>query len=144
MRGWCTAAEGWRGPGVWNNWKGQLLGELYDAAQERLRLGHLRHGREHRMARKQAEVREALGERAALVDRFAPLFDDAYWIAEPVDIIALNLRHHEAALARQSTLMFHPYLFGSPHGPHASGAFLGLHGWHDRGPMLRAVVVTRR
>lgn len=59
------------------------------------------------MARKQAEVREALGERAALVDRFAPLFDDAYWIAEPVDIIALNLRHHEAALAAQEALRVH-------------------------------------
>ena len=32
------------GPGTWNSWKRQLLGELYDAAQERLRLGHMRHG----------------------------------------------------------------------------------------------------
>ncbi len=36
------------GPGTWNSWKGQLLGELYDAAQERLRLGHMRHGRTER------------------------------------------------------------------------------------------------
>ena len=46
----------------------------------------------------------------------------------------------EAALARPSTVIFHPFLFGSPHGPQASGAFLGLHGWQDRGQMLRAVV----
>lgn len=46
----------------------------------------------------------------------------------------------QAALARQSTLMFHPYLFGSPHGAGASAGFLGLRGWHDRGDMLRAVV----
>ena len=45
-----------------------------------------------------------------------------------------------AALSRPSSAIFHPYLFGSPHGPQASGAFLGLHGWHDRGQMLRAVV----
>ena len=37
------------GPGTWNSWKGQLLGELYDAAQERLRLGHMRHGRRERI-----------------------------------------------------------------------------------------------
>jgi L-xylulokinase len=36
--------------------------------------------------------------------------------------------------------MFHPYLFGSPHGAGASAGFLGLRGWHDRGDMLRAVV----
>lgn len=46
----------------------------------------------------------------------------------------------EAAMARPSTVIFHPFLFGSPHGPHASAGFLGLHGWHDRGAMLRAVV----
>ncbi|MDG4874308.1 carbohydrate kinase [Mesorhizobium sp. WSM4935] len=46
----------------------------------------------------------------------------------------------EAALARPSTLLFHPYLFGSPHGPDASAGFLGLRGWHDRGDMLRAVI----
>lgn len=46
----------------------------------------------------------------------------------------------EAALNRPSSLLFHPYLYGSPHGPAASGGFVGLRGWHDRGDMLRAVV----
>lgn len=46
----------------------------------------------------------------------------------------------DAALSRPSTLMFHPYLFGSPHGPTASASFVGLRGWHDRGDMLRAVL----
>jgi L-xylulokinase len=46
----------------------------------------------------------------------------------------------EAALQRPSTLLFHPYLFGSPHGDIASGSFVGLHGWHDRGDMLKAVL----
>lgn len=45
-----------------------------------------------------------------------------------------------AALARDSTVLFHPFLFGSPHGNGASGSFLGLHGWHDRGDMLRAIL----
>jgi len=46
----------------------------------------------------------------------------------------------EAALQRDSTLLFHPYLFGSPHGERASASFTGLHGWHERGDLLRAVL----
>lgn len=45
----------------------------------------------------------------------------------------------DAALARPSTALFHPYLFGSPYGAMASGAFFGLRGWQDRSDMLRAV-----
>jgi L-xylulokinase len=45
-----------------------------------------------------------------------------------------------AALKKPSTVLFHPYLFGSPHGDIASGSFVGLHGWHDRGDMLKAVL----
>ena len=33
------------GPGVWNEWKRTLLRSLYEAAEERLRLGHKQHGR---------------------------------------------------------------------------------------------------
>lgn len=46
----------------------------------------------------------------------------------------------EAAMARSSTALFHPYLFGSPQGPVASAGFFGLRGWQDRGDMLRAVI----
>ncbi|KGJ03896.1 L-xylulokinase [Paracoccus halophilus] len=46
----------------------------------------------------------------------------------------------EAAMARPSTAIFHPYLFGSPQGPVASAGFFGLRGWQDRGDMLRAVI----
>lgn len=46
----------------------------------------------------------------------------------------------EAALARPSSALFHPYLFGSPHGAQASAGFFGLRGWQDRGDMLRAVI----
>jgi L-xylulokinase len=45
-----------------------------------------------------------------------------------------------AAFARPSSVLFHPYLYGSPHGETASAGFLGLQGWHDRGDMLRAVL----
>ena len=46
----------------------------------------------------------------------------------------------DTALAQPSTVLFHPYLFGSPHGPVASAGFLGLRGWHGRGTLLRAVL----
>jgi len=46
----------------------------------------------------------------------------------------------DAALARPSTAIFHPYLFGSPYGSAASASFLGLRGWQDRADMLRAVL----
>lgn len=44
------------------------------------------------------------------------------------------------AFQRPSTVLFHPYLFGSPFGSNASAGFFGLQGWHDRGDMLRAVL----
>lgn len=46
----------------------------------------------------------------------------------------------DAALKKPSTILFHPYLFGSPYGDVASGSFVGLHGWHNRGDMLKAVL----
>ncbi|TNC63483.1 FGGY-family carbohydrate kinase [Rubellimicrobium roseum] len=53
---------------------------------------------------------------------------------------ALLAEEIDAALTRPSSVLFHPYLFGSPHGEVASGGFAGLHGWHGRGDMLRAVL----
>ncbi|MFM5949467.1 MAG: [protein-PII] uridylyltransferase [Novosphingobium sp.] len=79
------------GPGVWNSWKRQLIHELYEAAEERLRLGHVQHGREHRIAAKRQVVTERLGAQGKLVDKFSRQFNDAYWIAEPDDVIASNL-----------------------------------------------------
>ncbi len=83
------------GPGVWNGWKRQLINELYDAAEERMRLGHVEHGRAQRVAAKQAVVAARLGRE--LPPKTLKLFNDAYWIAEPEDIIALNLAQLEAA-----------------------------------------------
>lgn len=87
------------GPGTWNSWKGQLLGELYDAAQERLRLGHKGSGRKQRVTAKKDAVARLLGDSDHLVDSAGALLGDAYWIAEPEDIIAGNLRQYDAARA---------------------------------------------
>ncbi|MFZ9395648.1 MAG: [protein-PII] uridylyltransferase [Erythrobacter sp.] len=84
------------GPGTWNSWKGQLLGELYDAAQERLRLGHMRQGREQRIAVKREAVAAKLGSQAELVELFGRELDDSYWIAEHEDVIARNLPQFHA------------------------------------------------
>jgi len=83
------------GPGVWNGWKRQLINELYDAAEERMRLGHVERGRAQRVAGKQAAVAARLGRE--LPAKTLKLFNDAYWIAEPDDIIAMNLTQLEAA-----------------------------------------------
>jgi [protein-PII] uridylyltransferase len=92
------------GPGTWNSWKGQLLGELYDAAQERLRLGHKGTGRKQRVAARKDAVARLLGEQDHLVDAAGALLSDAYWIAEPEDIIASNLLQHDAARASDEAL----------------------------------------
>ncbi len=83
------------GPGVWNSWKRQLIGELYELAEERLRLGHAEHGRTQRVAAKKQAVAARLGAQAGLVETIGRQLGDAYWIAEPEDIIALNLAQFE-------------------------------------------------
>lgn len=39
-----------------------------------------------------------------------------------------------------SDLFFHPFLYGSPHGDHASAGLFGMRGWHNRGHVLRAIL----
>jgi len=95
------------GPGVWNSWKGQLLGELYDASAERLRLGHKEKGRKHRVAAKKDAVRALLGDRAALVDEVGAKLGDAYWIAEPEDIAMRNLVQYAEARRIEDRLSIH-------------------------------------
>ncbi|PWL33429.1 FGGY-family carbohydrate kinase [Marivita sp. XM-24bin2] len=46
----------------------------------------------------------------------------------------------EAALNRPSSILYHPYLFGSPMGAAPSAGFLGMRGWHDRGDVLAALL----
>uniref|UniRef100_UPI0035944F19 [protein-PII] uridylyltransferase n=1 Tax=Blastomonas sp. TaxID=1909299 RepID=UPI0035944F19 len=80
------------GPGIWNSWKRQLLGNLYESTEEVLRLGHKQHGRRERVKAKQEAVRAALSIDDGRFSQIARKLDDAYWIAEPEDIIVQNLR----------------------------------------------------
>lgn len=81
------------GPGVWNSWKRQLLSDLYEATEEVLRLGHKQRGRDERIAARKAALEKALNLPPPAFSELASRLPDAYWIAEPEDIIERNARH---------------------------------------------------
>ncbi|USU12167.1 [protein-PII] uridylyltransferase [Sphingomonadaceae bacterium OTU29THOMA1] len=85
------------GPGTWNGWKRQLLADLFEAAEEVLRLGHKQRGRTERIATRQATLQATLGWDVARFDAFVRRFPEAYWIAEPDDVLAHNARFIAAA-----------------------------------------------
>ncbi len=80
------------GPAIWNGWKRQLIGDLFEASEEVLRLGHKQRGRSETVTAKQAQLATTPGwtgvSHAALIERMP----EAYWIAEPDDVIAHNAR----------------------------------------------------
>ncbi|RDV06093.1 [protein-PII] uridylyltransferase [Sphingorhabdus pulchriflava] len=80
------------GPGVWNSWKRQLLSDLFEATEEVLRLGHKQKGREERIASKKSALQNALKIAPDKFKRLAKRMPEAYWIAEPDDIIERNIR----------------------------------------------------
>lgn len=85
------------GPAVWNSWKRQLLGDLYGAAEEVLRLGHKQTGRRERISAKHAQLRDRLGWSDERFAAYVTRFPEAYWVAESVDILEGNARLIEAA-----------------------------------------------
>jgi [protein-PII] uridylyltransferase len=85
------------GPGVWNSWKRQLLHELFDAAEEMLRLGHKQRGRHDRVAAVQAELAARLRWEESRFVRLAWHMPDSYWLAEPLDVLEKNARFIDAA-----------------------------------------------
>lgn len=80
------------GPGIWNGWKRQLLTNLFDAAEEVLRLGHKHKGRSERIAAKQARLAQVLGWDGQAFERLVRRLPEAYWIAEPEDVLERNAR----------------------------------------------------
>lgn len=80
------------GPGVWNSWKRQLLSDLFEATEEVLRLGHKQKGRDERIASKKATAQATLGLQPDRFKRLSRRMPEAYWIAEPDDIIERNMR----------------------------------------------------
>jgi [protein-PII] uridylyltransferase len=80
------------GPGIWNDWKGQLLRALYEATEEVLLAGHKESGRAQRIATKQADLAAKLQWPGKIFSHHAKRFYDSYWIAESLDILELNAK----------------------------------------------------
>ncbi|MES2700776.1 MAG: [protein-PII] uridylyltransferase [Pseudomonadota bacterium] len=95
------------GPGIWNSWKRQLLGELYNYAEEMLRSNADDDLQVKRLAAKRAEVAELLGDQRHLLDELDDRFDRNYWLQEPADIIAINLPHYARARDVRDALSIH-------------------------------------
>jgi [protein-PII] uridylyltransferase len=85
------------GPGVWNSWKRQLLTNLYESAEEVLRLGHKQKGRSERVATKQKLLAEALGWPEPRMTVLMKRLPESYWVAEPLDVLERNARTIDAA-----------------------------------------------
>ena len=80
------------GPGTWTAWKGQLLLTLFESTEERLRLGHKEKGRKERVTAAQAELAQRLGWPVEAFDTFVRRHADAYWLAEPAEVLEGNAR----------------------------------------------------
>jgi [protein-PII] uridylyltransferase len=80
------------GPGIWNDWKRQLLRSLFEAAEELLRLGHKQRGRKERIATLQDELFATLDWSASRFARYIFRLPDSYWLAEPAEVLESNAR----------------------------------------------------
>ena len=87
------------GPGVWNDWKRSLLRTLFEAAEERLRLGHKQHGRSELVQARQKQLAVALNWPAGALRAHARRLPDSYWLAEPLAWQVANARQVAAAEA---------------------------------------------
>jgi [protein-PII] uridylyltransferase len=87
------------GPGVWNEWKRTLLRTLFEAAEERLRLGHKQHGRAELVEARQKELAKELGWKASAIRAHGRRLPDSYWLAEPLAWQVANARQVASAEA---------------------------------------------
>ncbi len=71
------------GPTTWTDWKRRLLRSLFDAAEERLRLGHKQRGRAEQVAARQKELTDVLPWKASAARAHVRRLPDSYWLAEP-------------------------------------------------------------
>jgi [protein-PII] uridylyltransferase len=85
---------------VWNDWKRLLLRTLFDAAEEKLRLGHKQRGRSEIVEQRQKELAEALGWNRKIARAYARRLPDSYWLAEPPDVQLSNARQVAVAESR--------------------------------------------
>ena len=89
------------GPGTWTDWKRRLLRTLYEAAEERLRLGHKQHGRSELVDARKDRLAGVLGWPAKAATAHSRRLPDSYWLAEPLDwqqANALQVAEAEASI----------------------------------------------
>ena len=85
------------GPGVWNEWKRSLLSTLFEAAEERLRLGHKQHGRSEIVEARQHELATQLAWPKSAARAHFRRLPDSYWVAESPQVQLSNARQVAAA-----------------------------------------------
>jgi [protein-PII] uridylyltransferase len=73
---------------------------LFEAAEERLRLGHKQHGRTELVEARQKELAAELGWKASAIRAHARRLPDSYWLAEPLGWQVANAKQVAAAEAR--------------------------------------------
>ncbi|MEO6198965.1 MAG: bifunctional uridylyltransferase/uridylyl-removing protein, partial [Sphingomicrobium sp.] len=88
------------GPNVWNDWKRTLLRGLFEAAEERLRLGHKQHGRSELVEERRAALAAELGWKPSIAKAYARRLPDSYWLAETMAWQIANARQIAGAEAR--------------------------------------------
>ena len=87
------------GPTTWNDWKRLLLRSLFDAAEERLRLGHKQRGRHEQVEARQKQLADSLPWKASAIRAHARRLPDSYWLAEPPEWQQANALQVAAAEA---------------------------------------------
>lgn len=81
------------GPGVWNNWKGELLRTLYWETEVVLSGGHSALDRKGRVEQAREQLRRALPEWSALdFDAYAARLPHAYWLKATLEQKILHAR----------------------------------------------------
>ncbi|RST29640.1 [protein-PII] uridylyltransferase [Sphingomonas ginkgonis] len=93
------------GPGTWNDWKRRLLTALFDAAEERLRLGHKERGRSEQVMVKVEALGAAMGWNRRERDRYGERLPDSYWLAESDESIVANARQVAALEPGQISIL---------------------------------------
>jgi len=88
------------GPGIWSEWKRTLLRSLFEAAEERLRLGHKEHGRAELVEQRQQDLAAKLAWKSSAFRAHARRLPDSYWLAEPLAWQAANAKQVATAEAR--------------------------------------------
>jgi [protein-PII] uridylyltransferase len=88
------------GPGIWNEWKRVLLSTLFDAAEERLRLGHKQRGRTELVEDRKQQLVDALGWKKTAARAYVRRLPDSYWLAEPPESQLANARQVAAIEAQ--------------------------------------------